>query len=244
MDRQAGSVVVSRVSSPMATWSCLILLLSIHLAMNHAAVRAVRMHTLNRQRANIVFSTMLEDGKVLNPEEVSLRERIFERDGVLRWKGGEVIARAKIGVSFQTLVTSIGQSHGTTGSIREASVDLEQLVDAYRLEEYILWYDTSRQVVLIVLKEGVTAIAQLKAWCHALWLVHGRTTGKAIGGEASNQAMQQQQLSISTLGELSRRWPNDVKSLRAAGWDLEIASLETAESTRIRMQAGSTSAGA
>lgn len=47
---QAGSLVVSYVSSPLATWSCLVLLLSIHLAMNRAAVKSVSMHSLNRQR--------------------------------------------------------------------------------------------------------------------------------------------------------------------------------------------------
>ena len=55
----AGSVVVSWVTTPMATWATLIALLSIHLGTNYAAVKAVSMNSLNRQRANIVFGHML-----------------------------------------------------------------------------------------------------------------------------------------------------------------------------------------
>ncbi|TKA67954.1 hypothetical protein B0A49_07548 [Cryomyces minteri] len=84
MGMLAGSLVVSWVSSPLATWSTLLLLLSIHLATNHAAVRAVSMRTLNRQRANLVFSHLIEDDEVLTPEEVSKKERIFDWDGVLK----------------------------------------------------------------------------------------------------------------------------------------------------------------
>ncbi|KAL4948738.1 vitamin B6 photo-protection and homoeostasis-domain-containing protein [Aspergillus filifer] len=54
-----GSLVVSHITSFTATWITLILLLSLHLSLNYAAVRSVQMTTLNRQRANIVFSTLL-----------------------------------------------------------------------------------------------------------------------------------------------------------------------------------------
>ena len=210
--------------------------------MNHAAVRAVSMHTLNRQRANIVLSNMLADGTVLTPEEVSLNERIFERDGALRWKGGKVMATAKIGVSLQTLVQSIGQSDKTTGSFRETSIDLEDLIDAFRPEEYILWYDSSHKVSYIVLKAEASVKSQLKAWCHALWLVQGFASGEMIGEKANDQAMLRRL--TKTLGELSLRWTNDIESLRAAGWDLDTGHLETAASTRIRLLAGSSTADA
>ena len=90
------------------------ILLTLHLTLNYAAVRSVQMTSLNRQRANIAFSTLLEsDGalvslvpssvqgekereeeeeeerrgewKVLTPAQVAQRESIFERDGILKW---------------------------------------------------------------------------------------------------------------------------------------------------------------
>ncbi|KAL6235176.1 hypothetical protein BDW75DRAFT_148169 [Aspergillus navahoensis] len=54
-----GSLVVSHITGFMATWLTLVFLLSMHLSLNYAAVRSVQMTTLNRQRANIVFSTLL-----------------------------------------------------------------------------------------------------------------------------------------------------------------------------------------
>lgn len=57
---QVGSLVVSHIASYTATWIALVTLLTVHLGMNYAAVRAVQMTSLNRQRANIVFSTLLD----------------------------------------------------------------------------------------------------------------------------------------------------------------------------------------
>ena len=60
MGMLAGSLVVSYISSKWATWTAMIILLAIHLGTNYLAVRAVCMQTLNRQRANLVFSGLLE----------------------------------------------------------------------------------------------------------------------------------------------------------------------------------------
>ncbi|PYI25603.1 DUF647-domain-containing protein [Aspergillus indologenus CBS 114.80] len=54
-----GSFVVSHVTGFAATWIVLLMLLALHLGLNYAAVRSVQMTSLNRQRANIVFSTIL-----------------------------------------------------------------------------------------------------------------------------------------------------------------------------------------
>ena len=218
----------------MATWTSLVMLLSIHLAMNHAAVRAVSMHTLNRQRANIVISTMIQQGTVLNPVEVSLRERIFEWDGALRWEEAQVIAKARIGISLQEFMTNLGRSHDATGSVVDAPVSLERLTDLFRLEDYILWYDTSRRQALIMLKDGTTPISQLKAWAHALMTAHNSNCGHAIGARTKVEASMLGQLE-TTLMELSHRWPRDLAALKAAGWDLGSTSLETTSATRISL---------
>ncbi|PYH46097.1 RUS1 family protein [Aspergillus saccharolyticus JOP 1030-1] len=54
-----GSLVISRVTGFYSTWITLLMLLALHLSLNYAAVRSVQMTSLNRQRANIVFSTIL-----------------------------------------------------------------------------------------------------------------------------------------------------------------------------------------
>ncbi|KAL4779104.1 vitamin B6 photo-protection and homoeostasis-domain-containing protein [Aspergillus varians] len=109
-----GSLVVSHITSLTGTWFILILLLTLHLSLNYAAVRSVQMTTLNRQRANIVFSTLLssdpdftnlisnddypeQDWKhqreakepqiisILPPAQVAKQERIFNASSALNW---------------------------------------------------------------------------------------------------------------------------------------------------------------
>lgn len=201
--------------------------------MNHAAVRAVSMDTLNRQRANIVFSTLLDSNKVLTPENISKRERIFERDGILRW-GAQSIGWAKIGVSLQTILAALGPAHGITDSHRNGSIELERLVEVFRLEDYLLWYDSNHRAAYIVLKKGAAASSQLKAWAHSLWAARHYQSEYATSAESSDEAMLH--LLASTLGELSSRWNSDMVSLTAAGWDIGTASLETTSATRISLQ--------
>jgi len=233
---QAGSVIVSSITSPISTWTCLITLLSIHLAMNHAAVRAVSMHSLNRQRANIVISTMVAKNKVLKPVEVAARERIFEWDGALRWEGAQVIGRARIGVALGELVAHLGSSHSVTRSVRDASINLERLVELYHKEAYIAWYDSSSRTALIVLKDGATPTSQLKAWAHVLLTAHKFASGDAISAASQDEATLQQLK--ATLTTLSDNWDRHLASLKAAGWDLGNASLETSSSTRISLHGG------
>ncbi|KAF4231599.1 hypothetical protein CNMCM8980_009611 [Aspergillus fumigatiaffinis] len=71
-----GSFVVSRVTSVAATWASLLFLLTVHLGMNYAAVRAVQMTSLNRQRANIVFSTLLDSDPALDLHSLSLSKEV------------------------------------------------------------------------------------------------------------------------------------------------------------------------
>ncbi|PKX95697.1 RUS1 family protein [Aspergillus novofumigatus IBT 16806] len=71
-----GSFVVSRVTSFAATWASLLFLLIVHLGMNYAAVRSVQMTSLNRQRANIVFSTLLESDPALDLHGLSLSREV------------------------------------------------------------------------------------------------------------------------------------------------------------------------
>jgi len=257
-------MVVSCISSPMATWSTLMALLSIHLAMNYAAVRAIRMRCLNRQRANIVFSNLLQSGQVLSPSEVARRERVFERDGVLRWSDGEVVGYSRIGVSLATLLRGMRAHNEQTGSLHLCDgLALADLLDVFAGEGYMLWpagavaaaaaaaaaapattttTTTTVDQIVIVLKEGCTAMDQLLAWAHALSLAkrHKRAldaTGKADDDQA---AVAQDRLAEvrRTLSSTRALFARHSAALREAGWELEVAALETRAGTRVKVQQG------
>ena len=227
---QVGSLIVSRVSSPFATWSSLILLLSIHLAMNHAAVRAVSLNTLNRQRANIVLSGYLAHGTALTPTEVSGQERIFERDGVLRWEGSAPMGKAKVGVRLHELLTSMAPADRVTGSTRDSESLLLRLVGLYDQDDYLLWYGRLDQTIYIVLKNKVRPTSQLKAWAQGLLVA------RSVDAEVTTDATTNEKILAlvkSTLIDVTRRWSSCVEHLTAAGWNLDVAHLETTSGTRV-----------
>ena len=240
----AGSAVVSMVTTPIATWTTLMLLLSVHLGMNYRAVRAVSMRSLNRQRANIVFAHLLFHDKVLTPSQVSLQERIFEGDGLMRTVTGDVMGRCRIGVSFRELVENIennSASSGSTASIKVGSDYLNRLLDIFKSDRarYIIWVDAEAARCWIVLRQGLSVCEQIKAWYAAYAAMrmlltengqHVTRDSRLIGVETADR----------TLGVLKRA-QSDVESqfdlieqrLRQAGWDLDTAALETHSGTRI-----------
>ncbi|KAF1939737.1 DUF647-domain-containing protein [Clathrospora elynae] len=237
----AGSVVVSWVSSPMATWSTLIALLSIHLATNYAAVKAVSMRCLNRQRANIVFSSILQHAAILGPDDVSKRERVFERDGVLRWINDEILGYCRIGVSLQEMLGRIGSRHTQTGSLDLRGVNMSELLDVFADEAYILWPACSSDYeALIVLKHGCTPVDQLKSWAHALLLAR-RQRGHSLRGkphdddasELKNRLIAELRQTLEDTRDVFEKY---VGGLKDKGWDLDVAALETRTGTRAQIE--------
>jgi len=216
----AGSIVVSYVTSPLATWSALALLLSIHLGMNHAAVRAVTMRTLNRQRATIVFSKFVAHGSILTPEQVSERERIFERDGVIRNSEDRVLGYSQIGVSLSTLLGNIGHTSSASRSMHVPKDELTSLFSSFDDEEYIL--HARGGSARIMLKTDSTPQTQLKAWYHALLALHV-ADDEAAGKRKGNEVLLPD----------SESWALLERNMRRAGWDLETGALETHPGTRV-----------
>ena len=201
--------------------------------MNHAAVKVISMHTINRQRANILLSTFLEDGTVLTPEEVSNKERIFEW-GLLRWRGSTAFAKARIGVSLQTLLRSLAPPHAAsaTRSTRDADWHLTKLLKVFAPEQHLLWYDVHRQVAYIVLKTDTTPLLSLKAWSQALMVAHRLHHGnEQATGARDDQVFEALE---STLVNLTKQWDHIVERLITAGWDVNAANLETQSGSRVR----------
>ena len=200
--------------------------------MNHAAVRSVSLHTLNRQRANLVFSAYLTDGTVMSPKQVSNRERIFERDGVLRWKGQGPIGSARVGVSLQDLLKAWAEAQSVTGSFRDPDAILSRLVEIFSDERYLLWYQQPNREVCIALKDGATAQDQLKAWAHALWLAHRLEAANLATGATPDKILgviQQVRMDLST------RWLACMQDIKSAKWDLSNANLETTSGLRLHV---------
>jgi hypothetical protein len=251
----AGTLVVWCLPTRTATWFSLLFLLAIHLMMNHAAVRAVKMRSLNRQRANMLFSNLVERDRVLTPEVVSEKELIFERfgGGVFRWMSDAVMGHCDFGVSLQTLLNSLPKSHRNTasGSTRLEAVDLSTVMNLFRNQQYILWCQTctprwysskgEQTKVLVVLKQGVTPESQLRAWYHALLLARRLSSLPQTQHSLSRNVTTFVEPSpedlllhvASTLKAVTRTFDGYIRRLRAAGWNPDVSVLETRSGSRI-----------
>lgn len=263
---QAGSVVVSRVTSLPATWIWLIALLVVHLATNYRAVRAVQMTSLNRQRANIVFSTLFEtdDGgwqttttpttttkerrnqeaddefRVPRPDEVAAHERIFERDGILRWtsigshssSSSRTLGWCRIGTSLQELVSLLRRNDGSLPALRE-------LTDLFESESYLLFFSSSKRAgsgkAIVVLKHGCTPAHQVKAWAHALLAARVLLLGREEDGPEDERTILSVVEQTLTFLNADARFDRYVTRLARAGWALDVAALETTPGRRIRI---------
>ncbi|RFU36183.1 hypothetical protein B7463_g172, partial [Scytalidium lignicola] len=250
MGMLVGTVVVSHISSQWATWIAMILLLGIHIGTNYMAVRAVSMRTLNRQRANILFSHYLsqfanvekvteQDLKskvtILTPEQVSLRERIFERDGILRWNGCKALGYCQLGTSFQALLDLFDERDPSTGSYRKLSTSkVKRILALYRSQGYILWYNRKRTTFLIILKDTSNIEDQLRAWMHALY------ASRYIRQEDDDESLLE--TFSRTMGHMAQIFDshgdNDNKkdffrSLEESGWDVTTGAMETSPGTRV-----------
>ncbi|KAF2085924.1 DUF647-domain-containing protein, partial [Saccharata proteae CBS 121410] len=232
MGMLVGSVVVSWISSPLATWVSMLLLLTVHLATNHAAVRAVSMRSLNRQRATIALSNLIQHDEALTPQEVSKRERIFERGGALRWTDGRVIGRCRIGVRLDEVVGRLGVRDERTQSVRTNATALSGLLRVFQHESYVLWFDASAREAAIVLKQDSSPVSQLKGWTTALLLLLGASERQASHGSQQPLGAGDGDVEVESMLREALKRTNEVfdgfaTRLAEAGFDLQVAALET-----------------
>ncbi|KAF2721430.1 DUF647-domain-containing protein [Polychaeton citri CBS 116435] len=235
-----GSLVVSWVVTPAATWTTLILLLAIHLETNRRAVRAVSMRTLNRQRATLVYN-WLKAGRVPSPSQVSAQERIFERDGVLRNTHGATVGYCTVGCKLSKITAGLGPRHATTGSLVRTETLLSKILDTYHDQAYVLWSEpctANKQLQFhIALKRGATVRDQLTAWWQALELAdaaQGEDSPLCNGMTYKYGAAEVIQASIARSQTLMQQSEDQLLS---AGWDLGTSALETLGSSRITIPA-------
>ncbi|CAG8955628.1 hypothetical protein HYFRA_00009582 [Hymenoscyphus fraxineus] len=241
-----GSLVISHITTKFATWASLILLLSIHLFTNYLAVRAVSMRTLNRQRANLVFSSYLHAVKnkdvglkLLTPEEVSHQERIFEKDGVLRSSDfrlgrNDIRGHCSIGVPLQKILSLFNRRvlHVEIAPSPRLS-EFPALLDVYKNEGYIMMCSIiagMRPAYYIVVKEGAENRDLLKGWLHALYHTTLWTVGRKEG-ESVIEGLERTRREVEGLLETY----NVFEELERVGWDINTGALETRSGTRVRI---------
>lgn len=222
------------------------------------AVTSVALRTLNRQRANIVFSRLSDTGVMVTPARAARLERIFERDGVLRWRESEVLGFARIGTTFSELAASFrdaivsggdggggglptvrggGHSRGGLLPSPRPTISIHDIAKVFRNEKHILWYDARKREVTICLKNDITSEEQLKAWVHALFVAkkichHNNDSEKK---SPSPPLTNEEILGVieTTLFDLGTSFAMTVGQLRAVGWDLGTAALETKPGYRV-----------
>ena len=244
----AGTLIVRLITSPLATWIALLSLVAIHLLTNYLAVRSVTMTSLNRQRANILFSHLLTTGNVLYPAEVAEREKVFEEDGVLRWSNGQKLGWAKIGVSLGTLLEKLGRRDQMTGSVKvtDGGDDWlkEQEWQCCVKDKYSSCWVQQDSTAYIMLGQNCEPWQQLRAWMQALIMA---AMAKGIDIEDKSHGTPQINGEKIILGDVTRAeaitriaqkrtemiWQLYVVDLKRKGWDLDIAMLETRPGTRV-----------
>ncbi|CAI7592540.1 unnamed protein product [Penicillium pancosmium] len=105
-----GSVIVSHITGFKMTWAALLFLLASHLSLNYAAVRSVEMTSLNRQRASMVFSAIIESDNygtkkkvtslsIPTPAQVALNERILAKGSPFFWSSQRHPERQSLGTA-------------------------------------------------------------------------------------------------------------------------------------------------
>ena len=231
-----GSLVVSWVTKPFATWTTLILLLSVHLETNRRAVRAVSMRTLNRQRATLVYYH-LKCGNVPTPQEVSKQEYIFERDGVLKGGDGGTLGFCSVGGSVSRVLKSFGNQHDQTKSSQVASDSLARKLNSFQDQQYIIFPDirARHKHINIVIKKDASSTDLLTAWWQALALVNDCSSTETNEQTKGPSHVDWQALDAieRTLQEAREMIKKNEENLRKAGWDLDMGALETTSGTRV-----------
>jgi len=235
----AGSVVVYYVTTPVATWTTLILLLAIHLETNRRAVRAVSMRTLNRQRATLVYHH-LKQGHVPKPREVSEQEFVFERDGVLRSVLGAPLGWCTMGSQLASPLRHMSFKRGVSQSLLMKSSWFQQTMLLLKDRRYVLILQEGSLVPLmyVVLEKEATTADVLVGWWHALAFAEASTVD--MKGVRDLTYVNEGKLfpRIATTAQTTTTMMEQYQArLVEAGWDLDTNALETRSSSRISIGA-------
>ncbi|KAI0731738.1 DUF647-domain-containing protein [Fomitopsis betulina] len=232
----AGSLVVHYVHDTTSTYSVLFTLLFLHIWANHKAVRVVVLRTLNRQRANIVWTAYRpktsgnsadQSGKsrFLTPEAVSAREYIFLDASTLHdpsARGAPSLGHCHIGSSFSVITsgpsTTLETYANKHGLRAPDTAQVHAILQLFEDEQYVLWFDPHARGACrmhVCLKENHSSADHLKAWAHA------QEVGRILDGRAPRTfdvALSAVEIAYRLVEEA---FPAFMEGIVAAGWKVE-----------------------
>lgn len=232
MGMLAGTLLVKLVDGPTAVWTWMTILVGVHLFTNYCGVRAVKMRTLNRQRATIVFREWLETNTVLSPDEVASRESIlFNSRGNMSSKTGEYRGTADFGGYADVMTFKSWGSQSYT----------------FETEDYYMgiwhWGPTFTMRVAVKAKEGGAGSSghlngPLVAWFDAVAHAYHFDTavlkdGLGGAGHYENEVPDDHLVGSGVVGRDTKMAV--FQALQAKGWDLENTALETRTPIRVRV---------
>ncbi|EPQ53725.1 DUF647-domain-containing protein [Gloeophyllum trabeum ATCC 11539] len=162
-----GTLVLRYLRDPAPTYAVLAFLVAAHLAANWAAVRAVVLPTLNRERAGLAWRAFSDGGGDLSAEAPA-PAWVAARERVLAWRPAEIRGRdgRRAGdAAFASVADLRRHCRSHPGDALRAALE------RYKDERYLLLLRASPSGVLIFMKEGCTPMDRLKAWVNAVELV-------------------------------------------------------------------------
>ncbi|KAF2223370.1 vitamin B6 photo-protection and homoeostasis-domain-containing protein [Elsinoe ampelina] len=233
-----GGAVVGYVREGVATWVVLLGLLGAHLWLNWMA------------RAGVVFGGWTEGGRVLGPEEVRGRERVFERDGVVRGLNGRVLGWASIGLSFDEFLGRVGMPRGQgqhAFDIGRSVIDGIGSGNEGSQRRYLIHLDIGSRHCFIALEKSSVVRDQLHAWFTAYRALQLLGRGIPVEYGDGNQEVKGKSMTDAnglvgqaTASGLLRaaqeyvdgEFPTLMSRLEEAGWDLKTGALETRRGIR------------
>lgn len=209
-----GTLVVRMIDDKQVVWMLMLFLVGVHLTMNYRAVRSVKMRTLNRQRATLVFREWLDHGTILTPLQVSRRESIlFKGRGDLTSKTGDYTGFCNF--------SGYGDIKGWSPRNYHRYI--------FETPSYFLgiWHRGGNFNMRLALKEGDAN--PLTAWFDAVNHAYHFDSALKDGLESHYE------------NEMPRGYVSEDQkatifaALTAAGWDLETRALETRSPVRVRV---------
>lgn len=226
MGMLAGTLLVKFVEGKAAVWCWMVVLVGVHLFTNYCGVRSVKMRTLNRQRATIVFREWLETSTILTPTEVAQRESIlFNSRGNMSSKTGEYRGTADFGGYGDVVNFKSWGSHSYV----------------FDTDDYYMgiWQWGPNFTIRIAVKEGKRSVNDpLVAWFDAVAHAYNFDTavlrdGLGGAGHYENEVPDDHRVGS---GIVDREIKMAVfEALRAKGWDIENAAVETRTPVRVRL---------
>jgi hypothetical protein len=242
-----GTALIPYLTTPLQTWTSLLLLLTIHLTTNYFAVRAVSMRTLNQQRASLLLRPLLSPPispapiPALPPNPIATPLQISQLETVIHLDPSSLHDLNPAHASFVPLATVLSRASRGPNPIRP-----HILLSIFAVESYILYFDRYTRHAFIALKSSATASTALSAWFCAMECAHmddGAWTGGWSGGHAWEPMRGGEEGTDSAalagcVKRVARVWPVIEEGLRGEGWDVGTNALETRTGTRFSVVGG------